>query len=367
MMHNEIKTLNQKRIAYIDMLRGLMLVIMTFDHLGGPLKSITFQPVGFVSAAAGFIYLSGFIYGVVYSKRHTEHGFETIRSKSINRAAVIYFYHLTILFIIAILFFGGIDLEGDLRFFKEKPAQSLLLFAFLIYQPTNMDILPMYIIFILFAPYVLRVIMAGKWKKALAISVSLWLINQIPFLQYNRLDDSIERINFGYFNILSWQILFFTGVFFGHAKAIGKALLPVSKATITLALIGSVVYLIIRHMPSEMYIYGLFARFADRSTLGFVRLTNFMLLAYLIYVITLRYPNFFESKWLSFLGRHSIQVYAYSVCIIYFIGHINIVNYHKEFWAGIIMDLILVATLTLPALLHQFMVRKYNIVKKYGL
>ena len=69
---------DKKRIKYLDLLRGLMLVIMTLNHLDGPIKSITFQPLGFVSAAAGFIYLSGFVYGLVYTRKYIETDFKTI-------------------------------------------------------------------------------------------------------------------------------------------------------------------------------------------------------------------------------------------------------------------------------------------------
>ena len=98
-----------------------------------------------------------------------------------------------------------------------------------------------------------------------------------------------------------------------------------------------------------------------------VRLTNFMLLAYLIYVLTLRHPNCLKARWLAFLGKHSIQVYTYSVCIVYFIGFMGVINYQREPWSGILIDIILVATLTLPAFIHQLMVSKFTFVKKCGL
>ncbi|RJS93382.1 OpgC domain-containing protein [Salinisphaera sp. Q1T1-3] len=44
----------------VDTLRGLMLVIMTIDHLG-PLSRFTMEPFGFVSAAWGFVFLSGYM------------------------------------------------------------------------------------------------------------------------------------------------------------------------------------------------------------------------------------------------------------------------------------------------------------------
>ena len=96
-IESEFNPSNPARIVYLDVLRGLMLVIMTFDHLDGPIKNITFQPLGFVSAASGFIYLSGYVYGLVYTRKYLESDFKTIIGKSFRRARVIYSYHLLII------------------------------------------------------------------------------------------------------------------------------------------------------------------------------------------------------------------------------------------------------------------------------
>lgn len=358
---------DSSRIRYLDVLRGLMLVIMTFNHFGGPVKSITFQPLGFVSAAEGFIYLSGFVYGVVYTRKYLDTNFRTIRVKSERRASVIYIYHLLVLLIIVVPYLLGFYDSDELTAFREQPLKSFLLFAFLFYQPSHMDILPMYMIFILIGPYVLRAIVAGKWKTVFIISVLLWLINQMPVLQYTRYDGGDRLVDFGYFNIFCWQLLFLAGVFFGYAKVTGRFRLPVSKWTVVLAVFGSVICLIVRYMSSENEIYKLFAHFTDRSTLGAVRLVNFTLLAYLVYAITLRQPDIVRSGWLSLLGRHSLQVFAYSVCLFYFFQHVKLKTQQMDFREAILFDILLVATLTLPALFHQYTYKWFPSFKRAGL
>lgn len=47
----------------IDALRGLMLVLMTFTHLPTRFASPLGQPLGFVSSAEGFVFLSAFMCG----------------------------------------------------------------------------------------------------------------------------------------------------------------------------------------------------------------------------------------------------------------------------------------------------------------
>jgi len=344
-----------------------MLVIMTFDHFGGPVKSITFQPLGFVSAAAGFIYLSGFIYGVVYTRKYLEADFKTIRVKSERRAAVIYIYHLLVLLIVIVPYLLGFyDSEG-LTAFRERPVHSFLLFALLLYQPSNMDILPMYIIFILTGPYVLRAIINGKWMAVFIISGLLWLVNQVPAFQYTNYDGGDQWINFGHFNIFCWQLLFFAGVFFGYAKVTGKFRLPISKWIVAGAGLCAIICLIIRWMPPTSTIFVLLDYFADRSTLGVVRLLNFTLLAYLIYTFTQKRPDIIRSGWLALLGRHSLKVFAYSVCLVLFFQSAKFLLQEMDLWEVILIDLVLVATLTIPALLHQHTCRRFPSFKRAGL
>lgn len=358
---------HQSRIIYLDVLRGLMLVIMTLNHVGGPLKSITFQPLGFVSAAAGFIYLSGFIYGVVYTRRLLESDFKTIRIKSQKRAAVIYLYHLAIVLIVVVPYLFGLYEAEELTAFRERPLRSFLLYSLLLYQPSNMDILPMYIIFILTGPFILKVITEPKWKYALIISTLLWLVNQVPILQYTRYDGGERMIDLGYFNIFCWQILFFAGIFFGYAKVTGKFKLPVRNWITGSVLLCAVIFLIARHSPVECRLHKLFSYFADRSSIGIVRLVNFSLIAYLVYVITQTRADFIRSGWLSMLGQHSLQVFAFSICLLYLIQPIRYLDGQTDKWALIVMDLILVSALTVPAILHQYARNRFQTYRRGGL
>lgn len=355
------------RIIYLDVLRGLMLVIMTFDHLDGPVKSITFQPLGFVSAAAGFIYLSGFVYGLVYTRKFMETDFNTIRIKSERRALVIYFYHLLIFIIVAIPSLLGIVNNEGLELFHERPFLSSVMFVLLLFQPSNMDILPMYIIFILIGPFVLKGLFRGKWKLIFVCSVFLWLISQFPIFQYNGYDDRSRLINFGYFNILCWQFLFFTGVFFGYAKETGRFRLPVNKKIVIPLIAFSCTFLIIRHMPESSKLNSIFSFFSDRSTLGIIRIVNFYMLAYIIYTLSLSLGRIMYSGWLSMIGSHSLQVFAYSVCMVYYVHAIDFSPEQLETWGIVIIDLILVGTLVLPAFLHKYALVRFPYVKKAGL
>lgn len=360
------KTKNQ-RIIYLDILRGLMLVLMTFDHLGGPIKNITFQPLGFVSAAAGFIYLSGFVYGLVYTRAYLNSDYKALKIKSTKRAGVIYFYHILVLFIVIVPVIINLYDFRELHMFKEHPTRSVLLFAIFLLQPYNMDILPMYVIFILTGPLVIRALTAGHAKMVFILSGSLWFISQWNIFQFNSFDLDQYGLHLGYFNIFCWQFLFFLGILFGYNKVSGKFALPLTKGMVLLTSLALLVFMAVRYSSHEGFFYRLFSYFSERRTLGIARLINFGLVAYLIYALTQKYEHLSKSGWLSFLGRHSLQVFAYSVILIYFFLPLKYIINSYGIWGEILFDIILVASLSIPALIHQIAVYRLPVVRRLGL
>lgn len=355
------------RIVYLDVLRGLMLVIMTLDHLGGPVKSIAFEPLGFVSAAAGFIYLSGYVYGLVYTRTYLKSDFRTIQIKSSKRAGVIYLYHFLVLFIVILPTILNFYEFKELSIFKDDPIRFLFLFAGFLLQPQNMDILPMYVIFILTGPYIIRAFFSKKVRIVFIISSALWFISQWSLTQYNHYNVQSMGISLGYFNIFCWQLLFCAGIFFGYSKATGRHSLPVNKWTVLSSIIGLFIILIIRYMYQDSFLFKGMSHFSERSTLGIVRVINFSIIAYMIYALTYNKERKIRNGWLAMLGRHSLQVFAYSVCLVYFFLPLKSMIGNITVWQEILLDLSLAASLSIPAILHKMAVENLKVFKRLGL
>ena len=70
---------HMQRQTELDWLRGLMLVLMTVTHLPTWFSAHVGQPFGFVSAAEGFVFLSAYLVGTVYSQTAIKHGFPAMR------------------------------------------------------------------------------------------------------------------------------------------------------------------------------------------------------------------------------------------------------------------------------------------------
>jgi hypothetical protein len=215
----------------IDALRGLMLVLMTATHLPTRFSGPLGQPFGYVSAAEGFVLLSGFVAGRVYMSRQQRYGDAEMRSAFLRRAVKIYVSQVALL----VLLFGLIALIGAMRaqpaivnllsYYWEQPLVAFVNGLFLLYNPPLLDILPMYILFMLTsAPLLLHGLRHG-WAPILAASLALWFAAQfdVGARLYEWLA-ALARVRVppvgetGSFSIAAWQFLWVLGLWMGATK-----------------------------------------------------------------------------------------------------------------------------------------------------
>jgi hypothetical protein len=215
----------------IDALRGLMLVLMTATHLPTRFASALGQPFGYVSAAEGFVLLSGFMAGRVYMRRQQKRGEAEMRSAFLKRALKIYAWQVALL----LFLFSFIALIGGARqqpaivnlltYFWEQPLAAFINGLLLLYNPPLLDILPMYILFMLTsAPLLMHGLRSG-WAPILAGSVGLWIAAQFNVGEwiYQWLAD-LARVKVppvgetGSFSIVAWQLLWVLGLWMGATE-----------------------------------------------------------------------------------------------------------------------------------------------------
>src|SRR5438034_15287 len=101
----------------LDLLRGFAIFAMVVDHFGGHswLTYLTGGNEFLVSAAEGFVFLSGFVTGMVYGRRIQRDGWLAAAEAIIRRAALLYVVTvgLTLLFV-------GLFLFTDLRLWLDR-------------------------------------------------------------------------------------------------------------------------------------------------------------------------------------------------------------------------------------------------------
>jgi hypothetical protein len=162
-----------KRLLEIDIFRGLLLVIMVINHTPSPIREVTTQPLGFVSAAEAFVFISACLCGLVFGRKWGNGGLSELNRLARRRARQIYTGHaLTLLFCFAVIgqLFGHLTPFQNMVYpYLERPVAAAISALLLLYQPPLLDILPMYLVFLLLTPFVLDRAARIGWTPTLAI------------------------------------------------------------------------------------------------------------------------------------------------------------------------------------------------------
>jgi len=314
------------RDVRIDTLRGIMLVIMAIDHAS--LFSLpVYEGLGFISAAQGFIFLSGIVVGLVYGK-YTELGSrEELRKKARSRAKVIYLSHLLIyLFIL----FSSVLSSSPPIIWKQlvplisnDPLKALILGTALLDQPRLLDILPMYVLFVLVSPTVLFYFNSSKEKYVLLGSLFLWGIAQLGIrkLICSTLGKYVP-IDLGTFDIFGWQVIYICGLYVGYTQFYSqKGKVKINGLLFAFSLIAIIGMFLVKHELISVINIGKINldSLTDKEKMRPLRLFNFFVFCYAIAALSIKFKNFLKINPIAYLGRHSLQVFSFHVLFIFFI------------------------------------------------
>jgi len=302
------------RDSRFDSLRGLMLVCMTVNHLPSALRVLTDQSVGIFSAAEGFVFLSGLLAGIVYTRRRQREGQEALHQATRRRTNMIYTWQVGS-FIASLV---AVRLTGVLfkycsttspQLFYSHPVLAVILGATMLYQPGMLDILPLYCALVAVLPYVVDALETGRRALVLAVSFGLWLAVQgSPPID----GAPLYPIHVGTFNLFAWQFLFFLGVVIGHARTTDprpqiQPRFGLIAGCLAIAVFGWGIHHKGWRAPWPDHLYGITL---NKPSLGFIRLADFVAVAYLTAVVGSVFPRLLRWPPLAFLGRHSIAVVA---------------------------------------------------------
>ena len=372
---NKMLVLPTQRDNRIDSIRGLMLVLITINHFGGKFADFIWQPLGFISDAEGFIFISGFVFSLVYSKFLINRNL--FIKKTIHRCFTIYKYHF---FLILGIPLTGMLISGyqhswgnALGFFNECHFYKYCLASLpMIYQPYLMDVLPLYIILILLAYPFLILLHNNKGILALSLSFSLWIIGQFinpGAMLCNYLFHAYTSMSF---NVFSWQLIFMTGVYLGYKKKVGAEIPFIKNRTIKILLIVIfVVFLVLRHLgrfndPLSEFLLGI----TSRESLSWIRIINFFALIYVFSVFLRPIPEKYGMLGLNYLGKHSLQVFAFHIAFSYLVmapfSHISNAGFGtaimKQYGNVVYLCVLAVsiAAMFIPAFLHDKFLKWQN-------
>lgn len=345
-----------RRVELIDGLRGYFLVSMLLTHLtfagGYVLVKINHAQLGFVQDAQGFVFLSGLLVGAIYARRMANEGFRAAAAKMWRRAIEIY---LTMLACLAAILVLAAVLPGAALLWKDQlgvllqPGIAAKIAAMLLlYQAAFFDILPQYVIYLAAAPPLLWLCTKGRAPAVIAGSAMIWLGVQLGL--HLPLLAAVDRLmaasqaglaTRSVFNPLAWQLIFFVAMPIGVAwsrREIDFERLFDSKRP-SFALIAAAVVLFFMAWRLA-FTFGLvpgammhrFQTYENRPELSAVFLLNFVALGYLVAwlmiageraasrtarILAAFLRRVFDLSLLRLLGRHSLQVYAWHVILVF--------------------------------------------------
>lgn len=315
------------RNRHFDAVRGYCLIGMSFNHLvSDPLTRLFTTTFGFCGAAEGFVFLSGLVAGSFYARLADQKGMSAMTWRAVGRARDIYLTHFVLLLtVLGVSVFLLPTYQSMLRGAQHldpagmpKPLALLVLGGLLLFQPGFFDILPMYVLLVLLVPLLVGAWRAGLARLALAISAGAWLVGQPGVLPtWN----PPAWIALGTFSFLGWQFLFVCGLLLACVlRSQPDNWAPNSASVLTVTLVGVIALFIVRH-PSVFLgeatfrLNGAHRWLVHKDTLGPLRVLNFGLLVYLVARIFVWLGPRFESsvvhRSLQYLGRHSLQVFAW--------------------------------------------------------
>jgi hypothetical protein len=316
-----------RRREELDILRGVLLVLMAVTHLPTRLSLYSSQPFGFVSAAEGFVFLSAFLVGSTYSRKLVEHGSDYVRARLWQRAGKLYIAHLALLLfaftiVAAIAVVSGRPaLRNHLSVYFDTPVWAAIGGPLLLYQPPLLDILPMYIVFLVLTPPLLKFAARRGWWPLLTLSGLLWVFAQLDGrrLVYGNLSAlaglTVPIDAFGAFDWFAWQLVWVAGLWFGtrdvrRRYAAGVAPVRRLPLLLTVAVATTVAFFIWRyHSGFEIDAVGNSSMF-DKWHLGPLRVLNFAALAYVVSHFVLPGLGELRLRILSMLGRASLAVFT---------------------------------------------------------
>ena len=318
-----VKSMQLPRKPEFDALRGLFLVWMTLTHLPTRMSDLVNQPFGFISSAEGFVFLSALLVGRVYMRQAMENA-GRLRGKLWKRALRVYAYHVSLL-LLAFTFAAAFAvyrhhaaLEHLLDFYLAHPAVAIVGSLLLIYCPPLLDILPIYVIFLLASPFAFSIAVKRSWRPVILGSTIIWLLAQFglrAFVQHFVVSVThlpIPLQQWGAFNLFAWQWVWIMGMWMGARSVEGELPLhSMPKWVIWVAGAVCLFFVGVRHdLLGARLTQEHLEILVDKWQLGPLRLLNLIAFVCVLYGLRGAVRWLISREPFITLGRASIEVFC---------------------------------------------------------
>lgn len=334
----------------LDFFRGLALIFIFIDHIpGNALNYFTLQSIQFCDAAEIFIFISGYTAALVYGRILAGQGALYATAHILRRAWQLYVAHifLLVIFIAEVSYtvatFNNPMYNEEMRIgdFLSEPHVAIIKALLLEFQPTFLDILPLYIVLLAAFPAVL-LMLRRRPLLVLIASFALYAAVQVADLSV----PAYPPGHVWYFNPLAWQFLFVAGAALGLGW--GGPRLTSRRTLLWAAAVVVAAGFVVR---VSWTIHGLWDPFpglflkelwpVSKGNLSPIRLVPFFALAALVAALVppgARFLRWAAARPLVLCGRQSLEIFCLGI-LLSALGHFVLSEYDPGIVAQLAINL----------------------------
>jgi len=341
---------NGRRDLRLDFFRGLALFFIFVDHIPeNTLNVLTLSTFGFSDAAEVFIFISGYTAALVYGRAMLRTGPLFSTAQIFRRVWQLYVAHifLFVIFTAEVSYiverFNNPMYNDELRVgdFLAEPHVAIIKALLLQFQPTFLDILPLYIVLLAIFPLVL---LAQRVHVLLPLGPSFVLYALVGWLGFSVHGYPAGHVWF--FNPFAWQFLFVIGATMGYAEIAHRVILPQGGKFFATAVILLAAATIIKVSWTIHDVYdpvpALFLKQLwpmNKSNLAPLRLAQFLILAYVVARLIPPSSSMLRSalaRPVIACGQHSLQIFCLSI-LLSLLGHFVLTEWRPDILAQLLV------------------------------
>ncbi len=328
-----MRPLPTERDLRLDLFRGLALWLIFLDHIPSNWVSWgTIRNYGFSDATEIFVFISGYTAAFVYGRAMTASGFVVAAARVLKRAWQIYVAHVFLLAIyLAEISYVSHSFDNPLYSeemglvnFLNNPDVTIIQALLLKFKPVNMDVLPLYIVLLLwFAPFLWLLLRSPS--LGLIVSAAIYTVSWM-------FDWNFPAYPSGHwaFNPFAWQLLFVIGAWCALGGATSLSRWTKSPVVVGLAF----AYLLFAFSIAMTWYFPALGAYVpafvgeaiypiDKANLDVLRILHFLSLAVItVWLVPQDWPALKSPlAWPAIVcGRHSLEIFCLGV-FLSFAGH----------------------------------------------
>ncbi len=341
----ELRTQTPHYDYRIDFFRGLSLIFIFINHIPDNIYTyLTSRTFTLFDSAEVFMFLAGYSAALAYYGLLPQ-GLQAFSRKALARARSILLYHIVLVVLIMtaayVLVSAGVktDYEVFLDKIESGPLQVIAAVPALAFQAPLLDILPMYIMVILLAPFLI-------WLRAQS-ELALLSVSGMTWMFAARFFPAIPTVTYDvnwFFNPFCWQLLFAIGLIFGWrsrtnmppvATGAARRVLDICCALYVIfsaCVLMTIAFETIDYAASNRLRAMYFS--LNKQTLDFWRVVGLLASAYLVARLVSKNSGWLKTKaagWVCAAGSFSLPIFSLTV-LLSFAGKFFVMAIGPERW-----------------------------------